>query len=42
MRISTRTRYGVRFMIALAFNYSRGAIFLKTIAKEEEIVELVR
>jgi len=39
MRISTRTRYGVRFMVALAFNYTRGATFLKNIAKEEEISE---
>lgn len=39
MRIATRTRYGVRFMIALAFNYQRGATFLKDIAKKEEISE---
>ncbi|MDD4183080.1 MAG: Rrf2 family transcriptional regulator [Candidatus Omnitrophica bacterium] len=39
MRISKRTRYGVRLMLALAFNYARGATFLKNIAKEEEISE---
>ena len=39
MRISTRSRYGIRMMINLAANYSRGHAFLKDIAREEEISE---
>ncbi|MCF8054347.1 MAG: Rrf2 family transcriptional regulator [Deltaproteobacteria bacterium] len=39
MKISTRTRYGVRLMIALARNYGQGMVFLKDIAAEEAISE---
>jgi Rrf2 family protein len=39
MRISTRSRYGIRLMIILAVNYNKGYTFLKDIAKEEEISE---
>ncbi|HEX7560581.1 MAG TPA: Rrf2 family transcriptional regulator [Candidatus Humimicrobiaceae bacterium] len=39
MRISTRSRYGVRLMINLAANYNKRNVFLKDIAKEEEISE---
>jgi len=39
MRISTRSRYGIRLMINLAVNYSRGYSLLKDIAKDEEISE---
>lgn len=39
MKISARVRYGVRLMMALARNYGRGPIYLKDIAKEEEISE---
>ena len=39
MRISTRSRYGIRLMINLAANYSKGHTFLKDIAREEEISE---
>lgn len=39
MKLSTRTRYGVRMMLALAKNYGRGSVYLKDIAKGEEISE---
>ena len=39
MRISTRTRYGLRLMVNLAVNYSRGYAFLKNVAKTEGISE---
>ncbi len=39
MRISTRSRYGIRLMINLAANYNKGHAFLKDIAREEEISE---
>jgi Rrf2 family protein len=39
MKLSTRTRYGVRLMLDLAMNRSKGQIFLKDIAREEEISE---
>jgi Rrf2 family protein len=39
MRISTRTRYGIRLMINLAGNYNNGYSLLKDIAKKEEISE---
>lgn len=39
MRLSTRTRYGVRLMLALARNYGQGTVFLKDIARVEEISE---
>ncbi len=39
MRLSTRARYGTRLMVELALNYSKGLIFLKDIAEEEEISE---
>lgn len=39
MKISARAQYGVRLMMVLARNYGRGLIFLKDIAKEEEISE---
>jgi Rrf2 family protein len=37
MRISTRTRYGVRCLLELAVNYAKGPVFLKDIAKLQEI-----
>jgi Rrf2 family protein len=37
MKLSTRSRYGVRLMLDLA--RSRGQVYLKDIAKEEEISE---
>lgn len=37
MKISTRTRYGFRFMIALASRYGQGVVQLNQIATEENI-----
>jgi Rrf2 family protein len=39
MRISTRTRYGLRLMVNLALNYDKGYTFLKDVAKSEGISE---
>jgi Rrf2 family protein len=39
MRISTRARYGLRLMVNLAVNYSKGYVFLKDVAKTEGISE---
>ena|SRR6056297_509259 len=39
MRLSTRSRYGVRLMLELALNYNTGYTFLKNISKKEEISE---
>ena len=39
MRISTRSRYGTRLMLELALNYGNEPVFLKDIAKSEEISE---
>lgn len=39
MRLSTRSRYGVRLMLALASNKQKKPVFLKDIAHSEEISE---
>lgn len=39
MKLSTRARYGVRLMIALALHYGKGSVFLKDIARDESISE---
>ncbi len=39
MKLSTRARYGVRLMLVLALNYGKGPVYLKDIAKLEEISE---
>lgn len=39
MKLSTRARYGVRLMIVLAVNYDKGLVFLKDVAKAENISE---
>jgi Rrf2 family cysteine metabolism transcriptional repressor len=39
MKLSTRARYGVRMMLSLALNYGKGPVFLKDIAKRQEISE---
>jgi len=39
MRLSTRSRYGVRLMVALGASDKKGPIFLKQIALSEEISE---
>ncbi len=37
MKLSTRTRYGMRAVLELAENYGKGPIQLKTIAQHQEI-----
>jgi Rrf2 family protein len=39
IRISTKGRYGTRFMVELAANYGKEPILLKEIAKRQEISE---
>lgn len=39
MKLSTRARYGVRLMLALAVNYGKGPVYLKDIARGEDISE---
>ena len=39
MKLSTRSRYGVRMMAALADLFDKNPVFLKDIAKREEISE---
>jgi len=39
MKLSTRARYGVRLMLALAGHYGQGTLYLKDVAKSEEISE---
>lgn len=39
MRLSTRSRYGVRLMLSLATSNSSEPVFLKDIARSEEISE---
>jgi len=39
MRLSTRARYGTRLMLELALNFKGGNVFLKDIARKEEISE---
>jgi Rrf2 family protein len=39
MKLSTRSRYGLRLMLVLARNYGKGNTFLKEIAREEDISE---
>ena len=39
MKLSTRSRYGVRFMFELALNHGKDPILLKNIAKNQEISE---
>src|SRR4030042_2084260 len=39
MKLSTRARYGVRLMLALAKNYGKEPVYLKDIAGEEDISE---
>jgi len=37
MKLSTRTRYGIRAMLELAENYDKGHLQLKIIARDQEI-----
>ncbi len=39
MRVSTKTRYGLRFMIELGTNYGQGPVYMKDIARSQEISE---
>jgi Rrf2 family cysteine metabolism transcriptional repressor len=39
MEISTSTRYGVRLMLSLAQKYGKGPVYLKDIAREQDISE---
>jgi Rrf2 family protein len=39
MRVSTKTRYGTRLMIELGLRYGEGPVYLKDIARVEEISE---
>ncbi len=39
IKISTKGRYGTRFMLELAINYRHGPELLKDVAKKEEISE---
>ena len=39
MKLSTRSRYGVRLLLELALHYERGALQLSNIAKTQEISE---
>ena len=39
MKLSTRSRYGVRLMLALGVKSIQGPVFLKDIARSEEISE---
>ncbi|MDP2923425.1 MAG: Rrf2 family transcriptional regulator [Candidatus Omnitrophota bacterium] len=39
MKISTRSRYGLRLMLNLALNYGKGTLFLSTVADKENISE---
>jgi Rrf2 family protein len=39
MKLSTRARYGVRLMLVLAKNYGKEPVYLKDIAREEDISE---
>jgi Rrf2 family protein len=39
MRISTRARYGLRFTLELAANYGKGPLYLKYVARSQEISE---
>lgn len=39
MRLSTRSRYGLRLMLALALRYGKGSVFLKDIASSEDMSE---
>jgi Rrf2 family protein len=39
MKLSTRARYGVRLMVELALNYGKGPVYLKDIAKIQNISE---
>ncbi|KKR04429.1 MAG: Rrf2 family protein [Candidatus Uhrbacteria bacterium GW2011_GWF2_39_13] len=39
MKLSTRSRYGLRLMFELALHFGKGSVFLKDIAKKQDISE---
>ena len=39
MKLSAKVRYGVRMMLSLARHYGNGSVYLREIAKAEEISE---
>ena len=39
MKLSTKGRYGVRLMLDLALHYEQGSVFLKDVARRQEISE---
>ena len=39
MKLSTRSRYGVRLLLELALNYDKGALQLSHVARSQEISE---
>jgi len=39
MRLSTRTRYGTRLLFELAYNYGKGPVLLRDIARRQNISE---
>ncbi|MBM4104607.1 MAG: Rrf2 family transcriptional regulator [Planctomycetes bacterium] len=39
MKVSTKARYGLRLMMALATRHGQGPVFLKDIAREQELSE---
>lgn len=39
MKLSTRSRYGLRLMFELALNFGKGSVFLKDIAQKQNISE---
>ena len=39
MKLSTRARYGVRLLLELALKYGKGPVYLKDIARKEQISE---
>lgn len=39
MKLSTRSRYGLRLMLELALQYGQGTVFLKDIAERQELSE---
>lgn len=39
MKLSTRSRYGLRLMFELALNFNKGTVFLKDIAERQDLSE---
>ncbi len=39
MKLTTQSRFGLRFMVNLGLDYGKGPIYLKEISEKEEISE---